>query len=54
MNDKRDYFYFEMVNFVFQDGDISRPYSYGLYISRLIRFARVCSNFSDFNIRNTF
>ena len=28
--------------------------SYGLYISQLIRFARVCSNVDDFNKRNLF
>ena len=29
-------------------------YSYGVYISQLIRFARVCSNVDDFNNRNLF
>ena len=34
------------------DGDVpSRP-SYGLYISQLIRFARVCSHVDDFCTRN--
>ena len=28
--------------------------SYGVYISQLIRFARVCSNVDDFNNRNLF
>ena len=28
--------------------------SYGLYISQLIHFARVCSNVDDFNNRNLF
>ena len=28
--------------------------SYGVYISQLIRFARVCSNVDDFNSRNLF
>ena len=28
--------------------------SYGEYMSQLIRFARVCSNVSDFNNRNQF
>ena len=38
------------------DCDISRSYSltYGVYISRLIRFARVCSNTNDFNNINQF
>ena len=40
--DKRDDFNFEMVNFPFLDGDVPRSPSYGVYISQLIRFARVC------------
>ena len=52
--DKRDDFYFEIVNFPFFDGDVSRSPSYGVYISQLIRFARVCSNVDDFNNRNLF
>ena len=42
--DKRDDFNFEIVNFPFLDGDVPRSPSYGVYISQLIRFARVCSN----------
>ena len=34
------------------DGDVPRSPSYGVYISQLIRFARVCSNVDDFNNRN--
>ena len=30
------------------------PPNYGAYILQLIRFARVCSNVSDFNNRNQF
>ena len=52
--DKRDYFNFEIVNFPFLDGDVPRSPSYGVYISQLIRFARVCSNVDDFNNRNLF
>ena len=33
-------------------GDVPRRPSYGVYISHLIRFARVCSHVGDFNIRN--
>ena len=50
--DKRDDFDFAIVNFQFLDGDIPRRSSYGVYISRLIRFARASSNVSDFNCRN--
>ena len=52
--DKRDDFNFEIVNFPFLDGDVPRTPSYGVYISQLIRFARVCSNVDDFNNRNLF
>ena len=43
---------FDIVNFPFLDGDVPRRSSYGVYISRLIRFARASSNISDFNYRN--
>ena len=52
--DKRDDFNFEIVNFPFLDGDVPRSPSYGVYISQLIRFARVCSYVDDFNNRNLF
>ena len=42
--DKRDDFNFEIVNFPFLDGDVPLSSFYGVYISQLIRFARVCSN----------
>ena len=49
--DKRDDFDFDIVNFPFIDGDIPRATSYGVYISQLIRFARVSSHVVDFNTR---
>ena len=52
--DKQDDFNFEIVNFSFLDGDVPRSPSYGVYISQLIRFARVCSKFEEFNNRNLF
>ena len=52
--DKGDYFNFEIVNFPFLDGGVSRSPSYGVYISQLIPFVRVCSNVDDFNNRNLF
>ena len=36
------------------DGDVPRSPSYGVYISQLIRFARVCSNVDGFKNRNLF
>ena len=47
--DKRDDFDFDIVNFPFLDGDVPRSTSYGVYISRLVRFARVSSLVGDLN-----
>ena len=52
--DKQDGFNFEIVNFPFLDVDVPCSPSYGVYISQLIRFARVCSYVDDFNNRNLF
>ena len=49
-----DDFNFEKVNFPFLDGDVPRSPSYGVIISQINRFARVCSNVDDFNNRNLF
>ena len=38
--------------FSFFDGDVYRRPFYGVYISQLIRFTRVCSHVQDFNARN--
>ena len=50
--DKPNDFDFDIVNFPFLDGDIPRSTSYGVYISQLIRFARVWSHVANFNARN--
>ena len=57
--DKRDDFDFDIyiyiiyiVNFPFFDGDVPRRPSYGVYISQLIRFVRLCSHVDDFYTRN--
>ena len=42
----------DIVNFPFLDGDVPRSTSYGVYISQLIRFARVSSDVDDLNTRN--
>ena len=52
--DKRDDFNFEIVNFSFLDRDVHGSPSYGVYISQLIHFDRVCSNVDVFNNRNLF
>ena len=41
------------MNFPFLDGDFPRSAYYGVYISKLIRFARVSSHVDDLNTRNT-
>ena len=43
---------FDIVNFPFLDGDVPRSTSYGVYLSQLIRFARVSSLVDDFKTRN--
>ena len=49
INDKRDEFDFETVNFPFLDVDVPRSTSYWVYTSELIRFARASSYVTDFN-----
>ena len=45
---------FKIVNFPFLYEDVPCSLSYGVYISQLIRFARVRFNVDAFNNRNTF
>ena len=46
--DKRNDFYFHIVNFPFLSSNIPSGPSYGVYISQLIRYARCCSHYEDF------
>lgn len=46
--DKRDSFHFEIVIFPFPYADIPRNYSYGVYISLLIRYVIAYTKFYDF------
>ena len=46
--DKRDAFGFHIVNFPFMSSNIPSAPAYGVYASQLIRYARCCSNYSDF------
>ena len=46
------YFDFDIVNLPFLDFDFSCRPSYWVYISQVIRFARVCSHVTDFKSRN--
>ena len=50
--DKRGDLDFDIVNFQFLDGDVPLSTSYGVYSSRLIRFARVSSHVADFYAGN--
>ena len=49
---KRDDFYFEIVNFPCSDGNVPRSTSYGVIISQVIRFATASSLVADFSTRN--
>ena len=46
--DKRDDFNFPIVNFPFLCSNIPAVPAYGVYISQLIRYFRVCGSYQDF------
>ena len=50
---KCDVFGFHIVNFPFKSSNIPSAPAYGVYASQLIRYARCCSNYSDFLSRHT-
>ena len=50
LDDKRDAFGFNIVNFSFMSSNIPSAPAYGVYASQLVRYARCCSNYSDFLI----
>ena len=54
INDKRDDFNFEIVNNPFIDRDDPHFPSYGVYVSQLIRFVRVCYNVDYFTSQTYF
>ena len=49
---KRDYLDFDIVNFPFLDGDVTRLTSYVVYIFQFNHFAEVSSHVDDFKTRN--
>ena len=51
--DKRDEFQFDIVNYPHMDSNIPLGPAYGVYVSRLIAFARVCTNFENFDSRHS-
>ena len=52
--DKHDKFGFHIVNFPFMSSNIPSVPAYGVHASQLIRYARCCSNYSDFLSRHRF
>ena len=50
--DKRDDFNFHIVNFPYLDSNIPTRPAYGVYISQLVRIARICVKYSSFAERN--
>ena len=46
--DKRDDFNFEIVNYPFSDSCIPKKSALGVYVSQLLRYARICSFYQDF------
>ena len=50
--DKREDFGFPTVNFPWLSGDVPRLPSYGIYNSKLVRFARCCTSVLDFHSKN--
>ena len=46
--DKREDFNFRIVNFPFMDSNIPATPAYGVYISQLVRYARICTAKADF------
>ena len=50
--DKRDDFDFTIVNFPYLDSNIPKRPAYGVYISQLVRYARICSCKYDFTHRH--
>ena len=51
-DDERDAFGFCIVNFPFMSSNIPSAPAHGVYASQLIRYARCCSNYSDFLLRH--
>ena len=49
--DKRDDFTFRIVNFPHMDSNIPTNPAYGVYISQLVRYARICTSKVDFKNR---
>ena len=53
MYDKRDDFDFPIVNFPYLSSNIPESPAYGVFVSQLIRYARVCSKYEEFLLRGS-
>ena len=51
--DKRETFKFKIVNFPHMDSNIPSKPAYGVFVSQLIRYMRVCGNYQQFVYRST-
>jgi hypothetical protein len=51
--DKRDDFYFPIVNFPFIHSTIPAAHAIGVYISQMIGYSRACGSYHDFLAANT-
>ena len=51
--DKRETFKFKIVNFPHMDSNIPSTPAYGVFVSQLIRYMRVCGNYQQFVYRST-
>ena len=51
--DKRDDFYFYITNFPFLSNNIPSSQAYGVFLSKLVRYARACSSYECFILRAT-
>ena len=51
--DKRDAFDFPIVNSPTLTGNIPLKSSYGVFIGELVRYARGCTHYNDFNLRTS-
>ena len=51
--DKHDDFDFPIVNVPYLSSNIPEYHAYGVFVSQLIRYARVCSKYKDFLFRGS-
>jgi hypothetical protein len=49
--DKRDSFSFDIVNYPHIDSCIPKRSALGVFVSQLIRYARICTKFVDFRLK---